>query len=116
MPIIDHRTDPPAVPAEGRSSRRFITKDTGAASLTVGELVMHDGAALRLHTHPHDEAIILLEGSIEMVVGDETSTVTSGHTLLAPPGVPHRLVNSSGADAKMYTVMPTDNPSTDYVD
>ncbi len=116
MPIIDHRTQPPPEAVDGRESRRFVTKDAGAASLTVGELVMHHGSALRLHTHPTDEAIILVEGAVQMVVGDETRTVTPGHTLLAPPGTPHRLVNNSGADAKMYTIFPTDNPTTTYVD
>ena len=116
MPIIDHRTDPPPEPVDGRTSRRFINAAAGAHNLTIGELVMHHGSALRLHTHPTDEAIILLEGSVQMVVGDESRTVTPGHTLLAPPGTPHRLVNNSGADAKMYTVFPTDDPQTTYVD
>ena len=47
---------------DGRSARRFITKAAGAANVTIGELVMQHGAALRLHTHPTDEAIILLAG------------------------------------------------------
>ena len=116
MPIIDHRTQPPLEPADGRESRRFLTKGEGAASLTVGELLMHPGSALRLHTHPTDEAIVLLEGSVQMVVGDETRTVTAGHILLAPPGTPHRLLNDTGGDARMFTIFPTDNPTTEYVD
>ena len=51
-----------------------------------------------------------------MVVGDETRTVTAGHTLLAPPGTPHRLVNDTGEVARMFTIFPTDNPTTEYVD
>ena len=116
MPIIDHRTEPQFEPSEGRETRRFVNKEAGATSLTIGELVMHDGAALRLHTHPTDEAILLLEGSVEMVVGDESRTASPGDTLLAPPETPHKLVNNSGADARMYTMFPTDNPTTKYVD
>ena len=116
MPIIDHRTEPPMEPADGREARRFVNKEAGAESITIGELVIHHGAALRLHTHPTDEAIILLEGSVQMIVGDESRTVTPGDTLLAPPGTPHRLVNESGADARMYTIFPTDNPTITYVD
>ncbi len=116
MPIIDHRTEPRFEPMEGRETRRFVNKEAGAISLTIGELVMHDGAALRLHTHPTDEAILLLDGSVEMVVGDESRTASPGDTLLAPPETPHRLVNNSGADARMYTIFPTDNPTTNYVD
>ena len=116
MPIIDHRNEPPPEEVDGRAARRFVTKGAGAASLTIGELVMHAGSALRLHTHPTDEAIILLEGSVEMIVGAESRTVVPGHTLLAPPGSPHRLVNHSDRDARMYTVFPTDNPTTTFVD
>ena len=116
MSIIDHRTQPPLEPADGREMRRFVTKGVGAQSLTVGELVMHHGSALRLHTHPTDEAIVLLEGSVQMIVGDETHDGAVGDTLLAPPETPHRLVNNSGADARMYTIFPTDNPTTTYVD
>jgi quercetin dioxygenase-like cupin family protein len=116
MPIIDHRTEPPLEPTDGREARRFVTKDTGAESLTIGELVMHNGAALRLHTHPTDETIILMEGSLQMIVGDESHNAAPGDTLLAPPETPHRLVNESGADARVYTIFPTDNPTTEYVD
>jgi quercetin dioxygenase-like cupin family protein len=51
-----------------------------------------------------------------MVVGDEHRVVVAGHTLLAPPGTPPRLINNSGAPARMYTIFPTDNPTTEYVD
>ena len=116
MPIIDHRNHLPSQAEEGRRGNRFVNKEAGAANLTIGELLMHHGSALRLHTHPTDEAIILLEGSVEMVVGNESRVVTAGHTLLAPPGTPHRLVNNTGSDARMYTCFPTDNPTTTYVD
>ena len=116
MPIIDNNAVPMPEPEDGRNSRRFVNKEAGAANLTIGELVMQDGSALRLHTHPTDEAIFLLEGQVEMVVGDEHRVVAAGHTLLAPPGTPHRLINNSGALARMYTIFPTDNPTTEYVD
>ena len=45
MPIIDHRTEPQPEPVDGRETRRFVTKGAGAVSLTIRELVMHDGAA-----------------------------------------------------------------------
>ncbi len=116
MPIIDNNAIPMPDPEDGRSARRFVTKEAGAVNVTVGELVMQDGAVLRLHTHPTDEAIVLLDGQVEMVVGQERRLVTPGHTLLAPPGTPHRLINNTGAPARMYTIFPTDNPQTEYVD
>ena len=53
MSIIDNNASPMSDPVEGRSARRFVNKEAGAANLTIGELVMEDGSALRLHTHPH---------------------------------------------------------------
>ncbi len=116
MSIIENGATPMSDPVEGRSARRFVTKEAGAANLTIGELVMEDGSALRLHTHPTDEAIILLDGRIEMVVGDERREVSAGHTLLAPPGVPHCLINNTGGPARLYTIFPTDETQTEYVD
>ena len=132
MPIIDHRNQPALIPANGvewqpdankegthqnpGESRRFLTKDAGAVSLTISELTLHPGSEIRMHTHPHDEAVVLLEGSVQMVVGGESRTATPGHTLLAPPGIPHRLVNNSQGDVRMYNIFPTDNPIIDYVD
>ena len=116
MPIINKDDVPLPEPEDGRSARRFVTKDAGAANLTVGELVMQHGSALRLHTHPTDEAIVLLEGQVEMVVGDDRHVGSPGDTLLAPPGTPHRLINETGGPARMFTIFPTDNPQTQYVD
>ena len=117
MPVIDHRSPKAAEPMDDKTARiPVVTKEDGAASLTIRELVMQDGSALRLHTHPTDEAIILLKGRVEMIVGDESHTGSPGDTLLAPPEILHRLVNSSGSEARMYTIFPTDNPTTTYVD
>ena len=116
MPIIDNNLKPMQTPIEGLKTRRFVNEEIGAVNLTVGELVMEHGSALRLHTHPTDEAIVLLEGRIEMVVGDEQREVLPGHTLLAPPGVPHRLINNTGASARLYTIFPTNETQTEYVD
>ena len=54
MPIINKDDVPLPQPEDGRSSRRFVTSHAGAANLTVGELVMQHGSALRAahHTPP----------------------------------------------------------------
>ena len=116
MPIIDHRTQPSPQETDGRKSRQFVNTEAGAHSLKISELVMSPGSSLRLHTHPHDEAIILLEGSVEMTAGEESRVVTQGHTLLAPLGIPHKLANTSSNDARLYAVSPVAESQTTYVD
>ena len=49
MPIIDNHATPMPEPEDGRSARRFVTKAAGAVNVTVGELVMQDGAAEDFH-------------------------------------------------------------------
>ena len=116
MPIIDHSTQPMSQPQEKRSERALVTSDHGAHSLTIREVVLHPGSVSRLHTHNADQAIMVTEGSIQMVVGDEIRTVRTGFTLLAPPGVPHKLVNNTWVSARMLVTCPTDNLETTYLE
>ena len=112
MPIIDHSAQHMPEPLDRISSRSLVGSEHGAKSLTVTEVVIHPGFEGPVHTHPTDEAIMVTEGSIQMVVGDETSTVRRGYTLLAPPGVPHKLVNNTWVAATMLVICPTDDLET----
>lgn len=116
MPIIDHSTRPMPEAVEKRSARSLVTKEDGATSLNIREVVIHPGFEERLHTHPEDQAIMIVEGSIQMIVGDETRTVRSGFTLLAPPGVPHKLVNNTWVPARMLAIAPKDDLETRYLE
>ncbi len=116
MPIIGHSTQPLPTPVDKRSSRSLIGSQHGASALTIQEVVVQPGADERLHTHPTDEAIMITEGSVQLFVGDDVQTVRSGCTMLAPPGVPHKVVNNTWVAAKMLVICPTDSPETDFVE
>jgi quercetin dioxygenase-like cupin family protein len=115
MPIIEHSTQPIAA-REFTSVRPLVSKAHGAVSLTIQEVIMKPGAAGRLQTHPVDIAIMLLEGSIQMIVGEEMRTVRSGNTLLAPPGVPYKLVNNTWVAARMLMIYPADHLETRFLE
>ncbi len=116
MPIIDHSSRPLPPPVDRRSSRSLADSGDGAASLTIREVVVQPGADERLHIHPTDEAVIITEGSVQLIVGDDVQTVRAGYTMLAPPGVPHKVVNNTWVAAKMIVISPTDSPETAYVE
>lgn len=116
MPIIHHSSQPVSQQEEYTSVRSLVSQEHGATSLTVREVVMRPGGAGRLHTHPTDIAIMVLEGSIQMIVGEEIRTVRSGYTLLAPPGVPHKLVNNTWVPARMLVMYPTVHLETQYLE
>lgn len=42
-----------------------------------------------VHSHPHDQAGIVLEGEIEFYIAGETKTLRSGQIYLIPGGVEH---------------------------
>lgn len=116
MPIIEHSTRPMPEPVGKRSARSLVGGQDGAKSLSIRELVVHPGSEGRLHTHTADQAIMVMEGAIQLVLGDEIRTVRSGFTLLAPPGVPHKMVNDYWVPARMLIISPTNDLETDFLE
>jgi quercetin dioxygenase-like cupin family protein len=112
MPIINHAQQPVLQGGEFSSLRSLVTKDHGAASLTVQEVIITPGMAGPLQTHTVDVAFMMLEGSIQMIVGDEVRTVRAGNTLLAPPGTPYKLVNNTWVSARLLRIFPADQLET----
>ena len=47
------------------------------------------GAEVPLHDHPHEQAGTLLEGVLEMTIGDETRELRPGDSYVIPGGVEH---------------------------
>lgn len=116
MPIIDHSTQSRRATGDFVRERPLVTQEHGAVSLTIRELVMEPGASSRLCLHPTDVAIMVQEGSIQMMVGDEAQTVRSGYTLLAPPGVPYKLINNTWVAARMLVISPTAEVETEFLE
>ncbi len=116
MPVIDHSVQPMPQPTDKRAVRSMVSAEHGSQSLTISELVVQPGSEGRLHAHDHDEAIMVVEGSIQFIIGDEVRTVRSGYSMLAPPGTPHKLVNNTWVSARMLVTHPTNNIETTYLE
>ena len=59
-------------------------------------LEMDEGAEIPLHHHPHEQGGMLLEGKLELTIGDEVRVVEPGAMFLIPPNTPHRAVAVDG--------------------
>lgn len=116
MPIIDHSAQPTPERSGKRSVRPLVATEHGGEALAISELVVDPGSEGRLHTHDADEAIMVVEGSIQMIVGEQVQTVRSGFTMLAPPGAPHKLVNNTWVAARMLVIHPTHQLQTLYLE
>ena len=101
---------------DNHRERDIVSQKLGAVSLTIKEVELHPGWEGRLHTHPTDIAIMVTAGAVQLVLGDEVFTIRAGTTMLAPPGVPHKLVNQLWIPVRMLVTYPATNLETDYLE
>ena len=116
MPIIEHSDIRMPEVVDYRRERYLVSHQKGAASLTIKDVELHPGWEGRLHTHPTDVAIMVMEGAVQVVLDDELSTVRAGCTLLAPPGIPHKLINQLWVPVRVLVTYPSAELVTDYLE
>ena len=63
------------------------------------------------HTHPHEQAGIVLQGEFEFTIGGEAKTLRQGDTYIIPGDVEHGLVGSDGWSMALDIFSP---PREDY--
>ena len=116
MPIIEHSDVPLPAVVDHRRERVLVSHDKGAASLTIKEVELHPGWEGRLHKHSTDIAIMVMAGAVQIVLDEEAHTVRAGCTLLAPPGVPHKLINQLWVPVRLLVTYPSSQLDTDYLE
>ena len=116
MPIIDHAELGWATPAAQLRERYLVSRQDGAVALTIKEVEIAPGWEGRLHTHPVDVSMQVMSGAIQAIIGDEVRTVRAGTTLLAPPGVPHKLINRLWTPAMLLVTYPSAALQTSYLE
>src|SRR5260221_3511774 len=76
------------------------SKDSGGQfSLIEGLMPPGGDGGLHLHTN-EDESMHLLEGELEVTIGDRKFLLSSGESYFAPRNVPHRIRNRSQTPAR----------------
>ena len=87
MPFIDIEQIEPFEVAPGCRLRTPFGE-----KLMFSYLEMDQGAEIPLHDHPHEQGGMLLEGRLELTIGDDVCTVEPGAMFIIPPNTPHRAV------------------------
>ena len=116
MTILDSQRSDPDENFPGIERHQHISGDLGADSLTVASLSFAAEGRVRTHVHPTEEAMVVLEGELEAVLGEETVKVVPGQTVHAPAGVKHGFVNRSGAPARIMAIFPTTDVQREWAD
>ena len=112
MPIIRNsdRSRNEAI-SEGLESFGIVDAAHGSDSLRVGELTIAPMTRVPRHAHTNtEEAMVLLEGTLEAVVGSQRSTIEAGDLVLAPAGSVHGFLNRSDTPARLLYVFPIHDP------
>src|SRR5262245_42419069 len=111
MSIHAHEDFAPVPGRPGITARTLAGPEHGVTAFFLAEDRLEQGAQIPLHTHPIDEVLVVTEGHLTVDVGAQTHTVASGHTVVVPPGTPHRLTNH-GPEAVQFLAAAAWNRAT----
>lgn len=91
----------------GSFIHKVNSKDTKGV-FSVMEIVTPAGSGIDLHVHEReDELVSLLEGEIEVTLGDQTMKAVPGVMALLPRGIPHGFTNVGGSPCRLsVTILP----------
>jgi quercetin dioxygenase-like cupin family protein len=64
-------------------------------STTLGWVTIKAGSKLPAHHHPHEQITLMLEGKMEMQIGDETFLLEPGVVKVIPANIPHSAIAHS---------------------
>jgi quercetin dioxygenase-like cupin family protein len=113
MPIIrnsDRSRNEQAVNA-GLESFSIVDAAHGSDSLRVGEVTIAAKSRVPRHTHTNtEEAMVLLEGELQALVGSQRIDIEPGDVVLAPSGTVHGFINLSDTPARLLYVFPIHDP------
>ena len=116
MPILNRDDVAKEQLSEGVDRWSLVDGSLGAESLSVGDVTVAPGGQVPTHIHPTEEAMVILEGELQAMLGDEVIDVKEGQVVLAPAGVRHGFVNKSSASARIMAIFPTANMERTLVD
>lgn len=91
--------------AKKKARRFFYGPEHSGYNLEMHETVLGPGVETHpLHTHGHQEIIILVEGTVEVSMDGRTDTVEAGSVIFYEPDKPHNLRNTGATPARYYVV------------
>jgi mannose-6-phosphate isomerase-like protein (cupin superfamily) len=89
-PMLLHVDDAPVTTAPLRTYNWFLTSEQSGGSIVIHMLTLEPGFAAGEHHHPaEEEFFFVLEGELEMTIGNKTAIVGPNTFAYAPPYATH---------------------------
>lgn len=80
----------------------LVTRGCGSTSLINGITAFDPGAKIGLHFHNCEESVMILEGVAVAEIGGTRHALKAGDTTWIPANVPHRFLNESTAQMRIF--------------
>jgi len=108
MSIIDLR-QVPKLPWRPGFIMQKLTGDDPTLDCALLCATLEPGGGTSFHTHESDELIFVLEGEIQVRLGDEVHVVGSEHLATVPKGTPHSFHAIGNQTARVFGFLPINN-------
>jgi mannose-6-phosphate isomerase-like protein (cupin superfamily) len=99
----------------GEFTYRLTGDQYGFETLSFIITETHPGGGPGLHVHDTEEAHVLLEGSAQYRIGENTLTVEAPYVAKVPAGVPHTFINVGTEPFALVAVFASKHPTTTRV-
>jgi len=90
IPMLLRADEAPVTTAPNRTYNWFLTSEQSGGSIVIHMLTLEPGFAAEEHHHPaEEEFFFVLEGELEMTIGNKTAIVGPYSFAYAPPNATH---------------------------
>lgn len=87
-------------PADRLQSAFALYKGMGSRQSSVVYFELEPGGAVATHTDSAEEVVLVLDGTVQVTLGDEQGTLSRGELALVPAMVPHSVRNTGTETAR----------------
>lgn len=87
-------------PAQRLKSAFALHRGAGTHDSTVIYFELEPGGAVGTHTDSAEEVVLVLEGTVQVTLGEEQGQLSAGELALVPAMVPHSVRNAGSATAR----------------
>lgn len=84
-----------------------LNGNAGTESTAIVYFELEPGCKLGRHTDSAEEVLLILQGTVEVTVGEETGKVSQGELALVPEMVPHSVHNIGAETARVVGFFPS---------
>lgn len=105
--LVVENAEAPEVPWRPGYRHFSLAGKAQGIGCAVSRAIVEPGAGAPLHVHAtEDEVLIVLEGTLDVRLGEERRLVEAGHTISIPAGMAHGFVAVGPAPAKFIGFLP----------